>query len=104
MSYQAKITAIDARITKLQAKRAELIAKFAADVSVRVAVGDAIEFKYGRAEKVRSVVGVVVGRKSQEKGADLLRVQIGENFDTAFVTIYPNAVTSILAVETTPAN
>lgn len=103
MSYQAKIDAITARITKLETEKAALIAKAAADVSVKVAIGDSISFKYGRAEKVRTETGTVVARKSQDKGADLLKVQIGTGFDTEFVTIYPNAINAINAVETTPA-
>lgn len=100
MSYKTKIDAITARITKLETAKAELVAKA---VSFNVAIGDSISFKYGRAEKVRTETGTVVARKSQAKGADLLKVQIGTGFDTEFVTICPNAIIAINAVETTPA-
>lgn len=103
MSYQVKIAAIDAKIEKLQAERADLVIKAANDVTQKFAIGDSINFKYGRAEKVRTRTGVVIAVKSQEKGADLVKVQTGTGFDTEFVTIYPANITGINAVETTVA-
>ncbi len=103
MSYQVKIAAIDAKIEKLQAERADLVIKAANDVTQKFAVGDSINFKYGRAEKARTETGVVVAVKVQDKGADLVKVQIGTGFDTEFVTIYPANIISINAAETTPA-
>jgi hypothetical protein len=103
MSYQVKIAAIDAKIVKLQAERAELVVKAESDVTQKFAVGDSINFKYGRAEKARTETGTVVAVKVQDKGADLVKVQIGTGFDTEFVTIYPANIISINAVETTPA-
>jgi hypothetical protein len=103
MSYQVKIAAIDAKIAKLHAERAELVAEAEADVTQKFDIGDSINFKYGRAEKARTETGTVVAVKSQKKGADLVKVQIGTGFDTEFVKIYPANIISINAATTTPA-
>lgn len=96
MSNKAKIASIDAKIKKLTEERAELVALSADEIDTDcIDTGYVITFKYGRGDKVVSKTGTVLGRKVQEKTADLIKVAVGEGFDAEIVTIYPNAVTKI---------
>lgn len=102
-SLRVQIADIDAKIEKLQVERVGLEAKLGDEVDTSaVQKGVSITFNYGKAPNVRSLDGLVLGRKDAEpgtKGGDLVKVAVGEGFDAQIVTIYPTAVTKIHAAE-----
>lgn len=100
-SFRAQIADIDAKIAALQVTRAGLETKAAAEVDhAAVVEGRTITFNYGKGENVRTLTGLVLGRKDPEagaKGAPLVKVAVGSGFDAQIVTIYPAQVTAIAA-------
>lgn len=95
-SFRAQLVDIDAKIAKLQAQRAEIAAKADSEVDfARVEQGTIITFEYGRAEKRRTLTGVVMGRKGQDKGPDLLKVRVGEGFEAEIVQTLITSVTQV---------
>lgn len=95
-SIRAQLAAALTALAALEAKVAEL--KVAAENEVdtdAVQAGRQIAFEYGKGETKRELVGVVVGRKDPaagEKGGSLVKVAVGEGFDSQVVTIYPQQV------------
>jgi hypothetical protein len=103
MSNKAKLTAIRARIAKLQEEEVKLAELAANEVDTDVVAGSVITFKFGRAEKARNIEGgLVLGVKGGEgtKSPTILRVQFGTGADTDIVSIFPSQV---LAVTSQPA-
>lgn len=96
MSIREQIAAKNAKIVKLQAEVAELTLRADTEIDPSlVVVGATVDVVFGRAEKKRSLTGVVLARKSQDKGPDLIRVQVGEGFEAEIVTAYVSNVTGV---------
>lgn len=90
------IAGFAAKLETLNAKRAELLVAAESELDLsRVEQGTEVRFIYGRAETKKELVGTVLGRKAQPKGADLLRISTGEGFDAQIVTVYVHNVTAI---------
>jgi hypothetical protein len=89
------------KLETLNTKRAELLVAAESELDLsRVEQGTEVRFIYGRAESKKELTGTVLGRKSQPKGADLIRISTGEGFDAQVVTVYVNNVTAIGPFET----
>lgn len=98
-SIQEQIKSKEAQIVKLQAAIAELEVKALNTVNYDdVQQGRIVTFNYGKAPNVRSLSGLVLGRKDKGegvKGPDLVKVAVGSGFDAQVLTIFPQAVTAI---------
>lgn len=96
-----------AKIEKLQAEKAELLVKAEGELDLsRVEQGTEVRFTYGRADTRKEYTGTVLGRKAQPKGADLIKVSVGEGFDAQVLSAYIHAVTAVgpfVSGETTEA-
>ncbi len=73
---------------KLVAARA-LVAKYEAAIAgeailLNVTAGNKVDFNFGRGEKKRTLSGVVVAVKDDEKLGRIARIQVGEDFDAQF--------------------
>lgn len=100
-SIRQQLSEVQAKIAALQVKEAELTLKADSEVDLdAVQAGKTVTFNYGKAPNVRSLTGLVLGRKDPEagaKGGSLVKVAIGEGFEAQVVTIYPQQVTAIAA-------
>lgn len=96
-SKRELLAAAEQQLVKLQERIAEL--KIAAanefDTSL-VQAGAIVEGMFGRGEKKKLVQGKVVARKTQDKGADLIRVVVGEGFEQETLTLLINAVSRVV--------
>jgi hypothetical protein len=96
-----KSDAIRAQIAALEVKLAEAINAEANEISVeKLTAGTQVTFDYGRGETRTVKQGTVLGVKlpvEGQKGAALVRIQIGEGFDAEIVTVYPANVRSLVA-------
>jgi hypothetical protein len=96
------IAGFASKLEALRARRYELVALAEGELDLsRVEQGTEVRFTYGRAETKKELVGTVLGRKAQPKGADLVRISTGEGFDAQVVTVYVHNVTAIGPFETT---
>lgn len=96
---ESRIALIVARVEKDQAELVDLRGQLAAAALVDdVAAGWSVSFKAGRAETRREVVGVVLGR-GDVKGADSVRVQVGEGLECELFTIKVAELTGITKPE-----
>lgn len=95
-SIRTQLAAVLSQIATLTAKAEELKLLAANEIdTAAVQAGRVVEFEYGKGEGKRILVGVVVGRKDPaagEKGGSLVKVAVGEGFDSQVVTIYPQQV------------
>ena len=96
-------------LAKLLAKRDKLITdldevkKKIADLQAtsidltRVVTGAVVAFTYGRGDDKRKLQGTVLGRKAQEKGAELVRIQTGDGFDAQTITTFISNIDGIVS-------
>ena len=56
------------------------------------AVGEGVSFRYGRAEKARTMEGVIVAVKTEDDKASQYRVAVGEGFDQELFTVFPGQI------------
>ena len=55
-------------------------------------LGEGVSFRFGRAEKARTLEGVVVAVKTEDDKASQYRVAVGEGFDQELFTIFPGQI------------
>ena len=56
------------------------------------AVGDGVSFRFGRAEKARTMEGSIVAVKTEDGKAAQYRVAVGEGFDQELFTVFPGQI------------
>ena len=56
------------------------------------AVGEGVSFRFGRAEKARTLEGVSVAVKTEDDKAAQYRVAVGEGFDQELFTVFPGQI------------
>ena len=56
------------------------------------AVGEGVSFRYGRAEKARTLEGSIVAVKTEDGKAAQYRVAVGEGFDQELFTVFPGQI------------
>lgn len=56
------------------------------------AVGEGVTFRYGRAEKARTLEGSIVAVKTEDGKAAQYRVAVGEGFDQELFTVFPGQI------------
>lgn len=56
------------------------------------AVGEGVSFRFGRAEKARTLDGVIVAVKTEDDKASQYRVAVGEGFDQELFTVFPGQI------------
>lgn len=56
------------------------------------AVGEGVSFRFGRAEKARTLEGVIVAVKTEDDKAAQYRVAVGEGFDQELFTVFPGQI------------
>lgn len=56
------------------------------------AVGEGVSFRYGRAEKARTLEGSIVAVKTEDGKASQYRVAAGEGFDQELFTVFPGQI------------
>jgi hypothetical protein len=88
--------------TKIEAALAEIVKKIAEARSssidlTRVVAGAVVTFTYGKGEGKKVLTGTVLGRKAAEKGAELVRLTVGEGFDAQTVTTFIANVNTIVS-------
>lgn len=77
------VSQINARIVKLEEQIAKLRIEAAnAPTEYVPVVGDEVTFRFGRAEKVRTLAGKVLAVVPNEKGSPTVVLQAGEGADT----------------------
>jgi hypothetical protein len=97
-SYREQLSSALKQQEALAARIVELTEKAANEFDYSlVQPGARVEAMFGRAEKKRTVMGVVLGRKSQDKGgSDLVRVQTdGDAFTSEILTVFITNVTGV---------
>ena len=82
-----------AELDDLAATLPETAPTAAANVK-QYAVGDGVSFRFGRAEKARTLDGVIVAVKTEDDKAVQYRVAVGEGFDQELFTIFPGQITA----------
>ena len=60
----------------------------------RYAVFEGVAFRYGRAEKARTLEGSIVAVKTEDDKAAQYRVAVGEGFDQELFTVFPGQITA----------
>lgn len=98
-SFQEQIKSKEAQIVKLQAAIVDLRTKAENSINYdEVQAGRTVTFNYGKAPNVRSLTGLVLGRKDKAdgvKGPDLVKIAVGSGFDAQTLVVFPQAVTKI---------
>lgn len=56
------------------------------------AVGEGVSFRFGRAEKARTLEGVIVAVKTEDDKAAQYRVAVGEGFEQELFTVFPGQI------------
>lgn len=56
------------------------------------AVGEGVSFRFGRAEKARTLEGSIVAVKTEDGKAAQYRVAVGEGFDQELFTVFPGQI------------
>lgn len=56
------------------------------------AVGEGVSFRFGRAEKARTLGGSIVAVKTEDGKAVQYRVAVGEGFDQELFTVFPGQI------------
>ena len=62
--------------------------------------GDKVVFNYGRAEKKRSLTGIITAKKETEQGLQL-KIVVGEDFDAEDYKVFARDITENLTKGTT---
>lgn len=90
-------TAKNVQLPALLARIAELEVKAANEFDTSlVTPGAVVDAVFGRGEKKRAMNrAVVLAVRSQEKGADQVRIQAGEGFDVVVETVLINHITAV---------
>lgn len=83
-----------ARVNELDELAATLpeTAPTAAASVKQYAVGEGVSFRFGRAEKARTLQGVIVAVKTEDDKAAQYRVAVGEGFDQELFTVFPGQI------------
>lgn len=101
LTKEEKIAKIEAQIVKLKQRIEDIINGVvrvkASKVVVLPNVGDVVDFTYGRTTpttSARELTGIVIGVKPAtevdgKRTPALVRVQVGDGFDSEILTIYP---------------
>ena len=55
-------------------------------------LGEGVSFRFGRADKARTLDGVIVAVKTEDDKAAQYRVAVGEGFDQELFTIFPGQI------------
>jgi hypothetical protein len=94
-------TARDVQLPALLARIKELEVKAANEFDTSlVKPGAVVDAVFGRGEKKRSMnKATVIAVRSQDKGADQVRIQAGEGFDVVVETVLINHITSVYDAE-----
>ena len=80
-----------AELDDLAATLPETAPTAAANVK-QYAVGEGVSFRFGRAEKARTLEGVIVAVKTEDDKAAQYRVAVGEGFDQELFTVFPGQI------------
>ena len=80
-----------AELDELAATLPETAPTAAASVK-QYAVGEGVSFRFGRAEKARTLEGVIVAVKTEDDKAAQYRVAVGEGFDQELFTVFPGQI------------
>ena len=80
-----------AELDELAATLPETAPTAAASVK-QYAVGEGVSFRFGRAEKARTLDGVIVAVKTEDDKAAQYRVAVGEGFDQELFTVFPGQI------------
>lgn len=97
---QAKIAAIDARIEKLQAERANLVIALANQVDPATLAGKEVAYNFGRGEAKAVRTGTVLGvtfPEAGKKGAPIVRVLTGSGAESRIDGIFVSQIVSVKA-------
>ena len=83
-----------ARVNELDELAATLpeTAPTAAASVKQYAVGEGVSFRFGRAEKARTLEGVIVAVKTEDDKAAQYRVAVGEGFEQELFTVFPGQI------------
>lgn len=94
-------TAKNVQLPALMARIAELEIKAANEFDTSlVKPGAIVDAVFGRGEKKRSMnKATVIAVRSQEKGADQVRISAGEGFDQVVETVLINHITAVYDAE-----
>lgn len=94
-------TARDVQLPALLARIKELEVKAANEFDTSlVKPGAIVDAVFGRGEKKRSMnKATVIAVRSQEKGADQVRISAGEGFDQVVETVLINHITAVYDAE-----
>lgn len=57
-----------------------------------IPVGSTVQFKSGRGPTIRTFVGVVTAVQKEDDKVKRYRVQVGEDFDAALVSVFPGSI------------
>lgn len=80
-----------AELDELAATLPESAPTTAANVK-QYAVGEGVSFRFGRAEKARTLEGSIVAVKTEDDKAAQYRVAVGEGFDQELFTVFPGQI------------
>ena len=80
-----------AELDELAATLPETAPTAAASVK-QYAVGEGVSFRFGRAEKARTLEGSIVAVKTEDGKASQYRVAVGEGFDQELFTVFPGQI------------
>ena len=80
-----------AELDDLAATLPETAPTAAANVK-QYAVGEGVSFRFGRAEKARTLEGVIVAVKTEDDKAAQYRVAVGEGFEQELFTVFPGQI------------
>ena len=94
-------TAKNVQLPALLARIAELEVKAANEFDTSlVKPGAVVDAVFGRGDKKRAMNrAIVLAVRSQEKGADQVRIQAGEGFDVVTETVLINHITAVYDAE-----
>jgi len=100
-SFREQLVSAQAQQVALTARIAELTAKAAAEFDTSlVKVGAIVDAVFGRGDKKRTMSkATVLAVRSQEKGADQVRIRAGEGFDEVVETVLINHITTVYDAE-----
>lgn len=100
-SFREQLASAQAQLVALQARVVELTAKAAAEFDTSlVKPGVIVDAVFGRGDKKRTMSkATVLAVRSQEKGADQVRISAGEGFDVVVETVLINHITAVYDAE-----
>lgn len=96
-SFREQLASANLQLAALTARIAELTIKAESEFDYSlVTVGATVDAVFGRGDKKRTMSkATVLAVRSQEKGADQVRISAGEGFDVVVETVLINHITAV---------